>query len=240
MTEKNIEKSLVSSLKSDNLTNMVVDGLELATDAMLDEGIAKDIPIFGTLVNVYKASTSIKERLFARKIYKFLAELSKISHDKRQAMMDEIAAKKGGIDSAGASILDLVEKLDDEEKPALIGKLFVACSNGDISLDQLFRLSNAISKIYIDQIRLLSNVRALDGADVATKNAFLANGLMTISVKNPDNLQVGGIGLKDLAAAIYDQPIGLSYKLTGDAKLIAEICFDSDFSRPDFEDNITY
>lgn len=231
MINKNIEKSIVDSVKSEKLGELGTDAAEFVTDMMLDDGVAKDIPIFGTLVKIYQAASHIREGLFARKIYRFLSKIGSLSPCERATVIDDIIAKKGGIDTAGATIIGLLEKIDDEEKPELIGKLFIACAKGTITVNAFLKLANVVSTLYIDDIKNLCFVEGGHDFTAQEKSTYAAYGLMVPFIKKPVNSSEG-ISVGALGNAIFKEGLQLEYKFTNDAKLIAEICLGARITRP--------
>lgn len=222
-----IEISMFDSVASDKLKDLSADLLEVGLDSVLENGFLKDIPLFGALLKLHGAAVSIKERLFFKKIYTFLCGLKCASVEKRQAVIESIAKKKGGHKAAGLVIIQIIDRLDDMDKPALIGKLFVACAEGRINADQLLRYSNIISGLYIDDLRKLSKLNSSSSFTQEENNIYASHGLMVYNIVNPlkPNHPGGGFMTSELAKAIFDEPINLSYTFTDDAKLIAEICF---------------
>lgn len=223
MKNTSIEKSFIESIKSDRLNNLATDISELALDSMLEDGVAKDIPVFGMLVNIYHAASHIKEGLFARKLYKFLSEIQNTSQDERERIVNEISSKKGGEKAAGATLLGLIDKLDDEAKPEFIGKLYIACAQGKINVDQLLRISNIISATYIDDLLKLADIESKNKFTLEQMNAYVSSGLMTSSIEKPNNFS-SGYSLKALGEAIFNHGLKFEYKFTDEAKIIAEVC----------------
>lgn len=65
MTElKEYSNSLEETLKDSALHNVSAALAEVVIDNLIDDGIAKDIPIIGTVVGLGKVALGIKERLF--------------------------------------------------------------------------------------------------------------------------------------------------------------------------------
>ncbi|HEY0921510.1 hypothetical protein [Rheinheimera pacifica] len=225
---QSLEESIFQSVKSKDLCNLVLDAGEVAMDSLLDDGVARDIPIFGSLVKVCNAYHSVREKIFARKIYKFLSEISLTPAPERAQILEDIANSKGGMNAAGVAVLELVDKLDSDIKPELVGKLFNACGSGYISTADFLRLSDVISKIYISDLLILQDALPTGVATVQQKNIFLSLGLMIFSVKNPARASTTGTSMLQVASDIYDKKFELEYVLTIDAARISKHCFGID------------
>lgn len=225
---QSLEESIIQSVKSDDIRDLVLDAGEVAMDSLLEDGVARDIPIFGSLVKVCNAYQSIREKIFAKKIYKFLSEISSTLPSERARILEEIANSKGGINAAGVVVLELVDKLDSDQKPELVGNLFNACGSGDISTSDFLRLSDVISKIYINDLLVLNEPHPTGLSTAQQKNVFLSHGLMVFSIKNPARTSTPGTSMLQLASDIYDKQFELNYQLTIDAARISKHCFGRD------------
>lgn len=146
--------------------------------------------------------------------------------DEKAKVMDAISQSKGGVDEAGLLLLDLVDKSNDNMKPRLIGKLFVACAFCEITTQQFLRLSTVINNLFVDDLLKLKEVYEHNAISDQLKSIYTANGLMEISIKKPEKFSQG-YSMSELGGAIFDQGLELEYSLTGDGKLLAEICFDT-------------
>jgi hypothetical protein len=215
-------------MKSASLIDLTLEVGEVAIDSLLDDGIAKDIPVFGLVVKAHDAVTSIRSRIFAAKIYKFLKTIGQTSKSERDRIIDQISRKKGGTVAAGTAILDLIDKLDSEKKPELVGKLFNACAAGHITVDEYLRLADVISKVYLSDIELLANPHPGGLATPQQKNIFMANGLMSMGIKNPARGGGPNTSMLQMATDIYDKPFDLVFNLTRAAAQISLHCFGKD------------
>ncbi len=64
----NLSKSLEHTLKNSDLQNVTIGLAEVFKDSLMEDGIAKDIPIIGTVIGLGRASIGIKEIFFLKKI----------------------------------------------------------------------------------------------------------------------------------------------------------------------------
>jgi hypothetical protein len=71
MENDNIQNSFNTTLVDSNLENLGIDISELALDSVLKDGLLKDIPIVGTIVNFVKLGVNIHDRLFLKKYCHF-------------------------------------------------------------------------------------------------------------------------------------------------------------------------
>ena len=67
MKEKSLSISFADSL-TDNAISCISNYAEIGLDAVMDDGILKDIPIVSTAIAIYKIGSSIKERHNLKKL----------------------------------------------------------------------------------------------------------------------------------------------------------------------------
>ena len=75
-----LSKSLKDSL-SPEFESIISNAAELGIDALLEDGILKDIPFISSAISIYRIGKSIKERHNLKKLICFLDELNKCSLD---------------------------------------------------------------------------------------------------------------------------------------------------------------
>ena len=119
------EVSIMDSVARAELTEIAVDFAELTIDALLDNELLQAIPIVGTVARLYRSSVSIRDGLFLRKVLLFLKEFDDIPKEDRERFVEELDASEGTRAKAGAALMLLLDRLDDVDKPQLIGRLFV-------------------------------------------------------------------------------------------------------------------
>lgn len=181
MSEKEIELALLDSVAKDNLKGLIENAAEYTLDTILESEELKQIPVFGTLIKILNASSSIRDRLFAKKIYKFLASLKDVSPKQRLDFINKIEQKNNGRKRLGETILLLLERLDNMEKPDLIGKIFRKCILDEIPYKTALRLCSIIDRVYFPDLDdLVKNYKGEKiGYDVLASLAGI--GLMEVS-----------------------------------------------------------
>ena len=83
--------SLENSLSSD-ICDTVGDLAEVGLDAVMDDGILKDIPILSTVVGLYRIGHTIRERHEIKQLALFVAELNRGCTDesKRKQLLEKL------------------------------------------------------------------------------------------------------------------------------------------------------
>ena len=140
---------LESILKDKNLQDASKELVEVGLDAVLEDGLVKDIPIIGTLSSLIKVGRNISDRLFAKKILAFLVCIDGVSVLDRQSMIDKINDSKKYKVKVGEKLLFMLDKADDDEKASWIGQLFKAYLEKKLSYQDFLlgsKLLNAIDR----------------------------------------------------------------------------------------------
>src|SRR5262245_61944564 len=94
MSSESLDLSLIESIKSSDLKDIAVDLSEIGLDSLLEDGLLKDIPVFGSLVKLYKTGQTIRDALFAKKLLLFLQGISKVSPEQRRATIEKLNASE--------------------------------------------------------------------------------------------------------------------------------------------------
>lgn len=171
--------SLTKSIASDSL-DLVSSIGDVAIEAIDKGGLLDKIPIFGLLHGTWKALRHVPELLFERKVERMLAAVADNSTlDERRAFVDGIFAD-GKDEHFGETILMLIEKADEVEKPALIGRVMAAHIRGDLAHAAAFRICSMINRAYYPDLERLKEFRRGTGeADQFAFTGLAAVGLLT-------------------------------------------------------------
>lgn len=149
---KALSKSFEHTLKDSNLQNVSISLAEVLTDSLMEDGIAKQIPIIGTVVGLGKTAIGIKESLFLKKIIYFISEINNIPASKRQEMIDKIDTSGKFRIKVGEKLLYIIDKCDDHEESQIIACLFSSFLSGRISYDEFLRASHIISQVITEDL----------------------------------------------------------------------------------------
>lgn len=151
----NFGTSLIESVAVPNLTDMAEEAAELALDSLLNDGLLKDVPVFGWLFKGYGAYRNITERIFLKKLGTFLYGVSEASQSQRekfrQAMIGDPLNKK----QFGERLLLLIDRHERVEKSFLLGQLMAKVIEGELSKELFQRLAAAIDRITVEDLEEL-------------------------------------------------------------------------------------
>ena len=172
MKSDKLHDQIVESIYSPKLNEIGYDIAEVAFDAMLEDGILKDLPIIGTIVKVFKGVMDIRDRIFVAKVAKFLFRLSNIPLKHRQSFEEKMRGDSRLKRKVGVTLLLLIDRLDDIDKPDFVAKCFGAYLSDSISFELFRRLSAAIDIAFVDDLKAICR----EGIDIEGEgNIYLSN-----------------------------------------------------------------
>lgn len=155
---ENPNKKFETILKESDLVSLSKDFGEVAIDNVMDEGILRDIPVLGTVVGLIKFGNTINKYTTAKKIYRFLLQLHKIPVDKRLKKIEEINASEKYRSSVGEMILELLDRIESDGKPEIIGRLMAAVIEETIDYRTYLKCAHIIKKTFYYDLEDLKNV----------------------------------------------------------------------------------
>ena len=177
----NINTYINSTLKDENLEEILVDYTEIALDSILSEDILKDIPIIGTLVKSAKIIAGIQDKIFITKLYSFLTRIADIPSEERIKMIEKIDSSSEYNLKVGSKLIVLLDKLDDIEKAEVLGNLFKSFLKSKIDYSVFLRLATILNKVFLPDLIKLKNGTHLSNE---SKNHLYSVGLMDVKINS--------------------------------------------------------
>lgn len=149
-----LELKLVDSVKSEELTDLSLDIGESFLDAVMQDGVAQNLPIFGGIYKLGKAGLGIREHYFAKKIYLFLFNIKDVSTQDRIDFLNDLDNADYS-QHAGETLINILERFDNMEKPIILSNLLKAKVAGHIDIINFLRLSSIVEKSFLPDIKKL-------------------------------------------------------------------------------------
>lgn len=137
MDIENVGEELSVILRKNDLTEIVFSSV-----AEVSRGVT-------TLTLLFKIGSSIRDKLFCKKLLYFLNELKDIPATERDKMINNIDKSEKYNVKVGEKLLYIVDSSDDHEKSRLIGIVFKSFLNKEISYDNFIDVAIIINKISI-------------------------------------------------------------------------------------------
>jgi hypothetical protein len=194
-TEKlRLEEGLVASIKRQDLRATMAD--------LAKTGLDQLIPGLGLLLNLPKTWGGVRDYIFARKVIRFLTSVGEIPLEERERFLAKIE-QQGKRRQLGDTLLLLLDRLDDLEKPEVLARLFAAYMRGRYDFPTFRRLSTALERISPVSLPALKSFYSPDrqGIQIGGEDMeqFAFAGLVSIHFYPSDHgLTGGGFDANDL------------------------------------------
>ena len=147
-------------IKSSELFELAKEYGEVLIDGILEDGPIKEVPIISTIVSLFSFGNSISKNLFKKKLANLLIEFAQVPPAQRTKMIEKINNSGQYENSVGETLIELIEKINSEKKPTIIGKLFKGFLEEEISYEDFLKLSHIVERCYIGDLTILpSNVK---------------------------------------------------------------------------------
>jgi len=143
MSKSDLSTSLIETLKNSDLQSAVAAVADALTDTFAEEGLAKDLPVIGTIVSLTRFGRSVQDRLFAKKLLRFLSELKSVPPRQRDQMISKIDQSGKFRVEVGEKLLCIVDACEDHAAASIVGQLFLAFLQEKLNYDEFLRASRA-------------------------------------------------------------------------------------------------
>lgn len=215
MNEQSLSLSFGNSL-TEEVAGIAGEYAELGLDALVEEGLFKEIPIVSTAVAVYRIGKSIREKHHVAKLISFLNEINNgiVDGEKREVYREKFATNEKFRNQELEYILILTDRYIGFDKPQMLAKLYLAyldefinwmtfikyaeCIDRFLPGDQLVLDSTEIEKAqYNDNYDAVSRLEALGliGRKVEVVPIYHEQE-QNLELKNSDEYTLTGFGWK--------------------------------------------
>lgn len=176
---KSFQQSLFFPLLDGN-----IDTAEVGLDNFLDDGIVKDIPIFGTLSSIIKTGFNIYAWNLLRQTKAFLFSFdgSTISEKKRIKYKNKIKSNSKKARDEAVRALVILNRNVDIEKSKVLGMCYRLFVLEEISRDDFFELSDMIDRFYISDIDTLKEVYENNGVSSEMPVTYRHDRLVSLGI----------------------------------------------------------
>lgn len=229
MVEKNLSIAFADSLKDETMS-CIGEYAEIGLDAVMEDGILKDIPIVSTAIAIYKIGGSIKERHNLKKLLVFLNELNNgiLDEPKRKEYQQKFRSNEKFRNQEIEYLLVLIDRYISYDKPQMLAKLYLAYLEGIIIWEELTMYAEVVDRfLLLDCGTLISG----DGKTIVHRNIggesvlrLVALGLMAETTESSPFVQHGdgnfGLTIEGLKKSISTDRV---YRRTEFGDKLAEI-----------------
>lgn len=165
------EKDIFDLSVADKDGKFVEKGLLLESDVaseVIDTMV--DFPWLGSLIKLGRVGKSLLDLHFVRKIALFLKQSDVIDNEKKEAFLSKLDQKDRK--KMRDYLIHLLYTAEEDEKAVVMGRVYRDRIMGNIDNDMFLRLCSSINRVYIDDVRKLS-----DYVKPNPKNDYIANNL---------------------------------------------------------------
>jgi hypothetical protein len=155
-TSDNLGGSLIESLSKAGASDIAAEAAEIALDSVLNGGLLEEVPVFGWLMKSYNVAGAIRERIFLKKVAKFLAGTSNVSDSERARFQAEIQTDAGFSRKVGEGLVLLLDRQEDFDKAFILGRAFSRYMRGHIQHEQFLKMAKSIELVYIGDLKCLA------------------------------------------------------------------------------------
>lgn len=134
---------------SDKAASIAADLAEVSLDAVLDDGLLKDVPIISTVIGLYNIGHSVKERQYIRKFASFIERFNKgiVSEEQRDYYKSKVRDDTNQRSKEIEYLLILIDRYVDNDKAEKLAKLFLAYLDDLISWQELAKYAEVLDQI---------------------------------------------------------------------------------------------
>lgn len=157
--------ALVSLFKSNEIKEIGIECTEVGIDTFIESGVLQSIPLVSTIVGLYKATGTVRDQLFTEKLVRFLTNFSDLTNDVRIEMVEKLNEDDKFAGKTGARLIEIIDRMETENKPELAATFFKAFARDEISFDILRRLLVALERVPsfdLDELALFASRGSYD------------------------------------------------------------------------------
>ncbi|MCU7616652.1 hypothetical protein NZ698_05540 [Chryseobacterium sp. PBS4-4] len=152
------ENKLNQIIKSEEFA-LASDIAEISLDSFANDGIIKDVPIIGTIVKLLNIGNTIGDRIFTDKLIHFLKEIDNLDQEFILKEIRYIDDSEKHNRKVGEKILEIINRIDSEGKPQIIGRLFRNFINKQFSYLDFLKLADIVEKSFYYDLILLKECK---------------------------------------------------------------------------------
>ncbi len=152
---------------------------EVAVNILTHGDVLAEVPLIGTAIKICKAADAIRDRAFAMKLSRFVKQLECISEEQKEKLKSKIRSDDSEAQKVGETLLFVLERVTDLDKPLLLAHIFLAYIDGVILSDELRRISQAVDIAFADDLQKLLMAHKVPGASTEPWMQYLVSSGLT-------------------------------------------------------------
>ncbi len=145
----------MSTPKDHPVVEAALEGGEVVAEIFTHSEILAEVPFVGLAIRVCKAADAIQDRMFAMKLAGFLQNLEGISEEQKSKLKKKMSAKPEEARKVGETLLFVLARVTDLDKPVLLSQIFLAYIDNVITNGEFRRLAQAVDTTFADDLQSL-------------------------------------------------------------------------------------
>jgi hypothetical protein len=138
-----------------------------------------NIPFVGPMFQMARAANSIRDRTLAAKIRRFLEPLTEVSQEERDKFKKRLMQDQAETRRVGENLFLVVDRLTDLDKAKILGCLFVAFLNDQLTATDLRRMAQAVDISFVDDLaKLIESEGEMDQSEELWLKSLVPSGLV--------------------------------------------------------------
>lgn len=138
-----------------DLAEMTSELIEIPLDNFISDENVKDIPVVGTIAKILNIGFSISDKIFIKKLTRFLNELNGLDKSFIMKEIKYIDDSKKYNYKIGEKLLEIIERIDSDGKPEIIGRLFKNFLSKELTQYEFLKLADIVEKTFYYDLILL-------------------------------------------------------------------------------------
>ncbi|MFP2995119.1 hypothetical protein ABN763_04380 [Spongiivirga sp. MCCC 1A20706] len=192
-----LENSLINSIGKENLENIAIDYGEIALDSLITNNTLKDIPVINTVIAIAKTGLSVRDSILMKKILLFLFETKSMGYKEKKEFMASVNYESKYRTRVGEQLMIFLDKVDDFEKPRIIGRLFKNLVNKNISYDLFLRLCSITIRSFTPDFKELARFSAGKEIETYSIENLTNQGLLSVDIENKEKKKLTFKGIEE-------------------------------------------
>lgn len=153
--------SLTSSFEdslSDNVFSVVSELAEVGLDAIMNDGLLKEVPFLSTIISVYKIGKDIHARHNMKKFVAFQNEINShmVDNEERQKYISKFKEKQEFRQRELEYLLVVIDRYIGIDKPIMLARLYLAYLQDLLTWKELCMYSEVIDRFLLNDFNVLS------------------------------------------------------------------------------------
>lgn len=182
----------INNSKDRPVVEALLESGEVITDILMQGEVLAEIPFVGTAIKICKAADSIRDRAFAVKLSKFVLNLENITEEQKIKLKEKMGAGTEEAQKIGETLLFVLERVTDLDKPLLLSQIFLAYLDDVVSSESLRRLYQAVDIAFPDDLQRLLAVETIPSKSDEPWMRYLVSSGLTRLVGTQTIDDIGG------------------------------------------------